>query len=85
MILFCVFTLLFLQVLLLYCLWRGPTYSDRMVVLNAISSKANVMILLIGVLYDRVSMFSDITLALSLLTLIGTLAFTEFLNSEKRV
>lgn len=85
MIVFCIYSLLILQVILLLCLWRGPTYSDRMVVLNAISSKANVMILLIGVLYDRVSMFSDITLSLSLLTLIGTLAFTEFLKSENRV
>lgn len=85
MIVFCIYSLLILQVILLLCLWRGPTYSDRMVVLNAISSKANVMILLVGVLYDRVSMFSDITLSLSLLTLIGTLAFTEFLKSENRV
>lgn len=85
MILFCVFTLLSLQVVLLYCLYRGPTYSDRMVVLNAINSKANVMILLIGVLFDRVSMFTDITLALALLTLVGTLSFSEFLKSENKV
>jgi multicomponent Na+:H+ antiporter subunit F len=43
----------------------GPTVLDRLIGVNAIGSKTVVLLLLIGVLYERVDMFVDIALAAS--------------------
>lgn len=58
---------------------NGPTVYDRVIGANAFGSKTLVFILLIGYLYDRASMFVDITLAYAVLSFIGTLATARYL------
>ena len=49
-----------IMVLSLYRAVFGPTVLDRMVGVNAIGSKTTVLLLLIGIIYQRVEMFVDI-------------------------
>ena len=54
---------MFLGLLMLASLYRavaGPTVLDRLVGVNAIGSKTSTMLILIGLIYQRVDMFVDI-------------------------
>ena len=66
----------------LYRVVKGPTIFDRMLGAGAIGTKTMVLILTIGVVYKRLDMFVDITLAYAVLNFIGTIAIAKFLGSE---
>ena len=71
---------LFVGVLILLSLYRGifgPTVFDRSIGVGFVGSKALSLLLLIGVLYNRIDMFVDIALAYSLLVFISTLVFAK--------
>ena len=71
---------LFVGVLILLSLYRGifgPTVFDRIIGVGFVGSKALSLLLLIGVLYNRIDMFVDIALAYSLLVFISTLVFAK--------
>jgi len=81
--LFAVLVILSLLMLVyLYRVVRGPTVYDRVLGLNGMSTKAIVIIVLLGTLYERVDMFVDISTGYALLNLVGALAIAKFL--EKR-
>ena len=44
----------------------GPTVLDRLIGVNAIGSKTTALLILIGLIYDRVDMFVDIAQATSI-------------------
>jgi multicomponent Na+:H+ antiporter subunit F len=72
--------------LMLLSLYRGafgPTVPDRLIGVNAIGSKTVVLLILIGLLYDRVDMFVDISLAYALLNFIAVLAASKYLQKRK--
>ncbi|MGH8563356.1 MAG: monovalent cation/H+ antiporter complex subunit F [Gammaproteobacteria bacterium] len=66
----------------LYRVIRGPTVFDRLLGLNGISTKAIIMLVVIGTVYDRVDMFVDISTGYALLNLVSALAVTKYLEER---
>lgn len=82
---FFLFVLIALVVLILVYLYRvvqGPTIYDRVLGLNGISTKAIILLVLIGTVYERVDMFVDISTGYALLNLVGALAIAKFLEQR---
>lgn len=75
--------LAFLMVLSLYRAAVGPTVVDRMIGVNAIGSKTAVLLILIGLLYHRVDMFVDISLAYAMLNFVAVLAASRYFQKRK--
>ena len=76
-------------VLLIFpCLVRalgGPTVLDRIVGVNMIGTKTTVLLLLIGLIYEDLSMFVDIALAYAFLNFIATIGACKFFRRSKQV
>ncbi len=80
------YTGIYLGVLMLLPTYRslvGPTVLDRLVGVNAIGSKTIVMLILIGLIYERVDMFVDIALAYAMLNFIAVLAASRYFQKQK--
>lgn len=73
-----------LIVMYLYRVVRGPTVFDRLLGLNGISTKAIILLIVIGTVYERVEMFVDISTGYALLNLVGVLAVTKYLTQRWR-
>lgn len=71
-----------LIIIYLYRVVRGPTVYDRVLGLNGISTKAIIMLVVIGTVYDRVEMFVDISTGYALLNLVGALAIAKYLEQR---
>ena len=69
-------------IIYLYRVIRGPTLYDRVLGLNGISTKAIIILVVIGTVYDRVEMFVDISTGYALLNLVGALAITKYLEQR---
>ena len=67
----------------LYRILRGPTLFDRMLGAGAIGTKTMVLIIVIGLIFNRLDMFIDITLAYAVLNFIGTIAVAKYLTTTK--
>lgn len=77
-----------LLLLMLLCLFRvvfGPTVLDRILGGNVIGTKTTVLLLIIGVLYDNLGMFVDISIAYALLNFLATLGATRYFLRSKAV
>jgi multicomponent Na+:H+ antiporter subunit F len=75
-----------LVLLMALCLVRvigGPTILDRILGGNVIGTKTTVLLLIIGVLYDNVSMFVDIAIAYALLNFVATLGAAKYFLRRK--
>lgn len=74
--------------LLLPFIWRaisGPTLFDRVVALNGTGTLVPMLMLLIGLTYDRVDMFVDVALAMFLLNLFTTLLIGRYVRQKAEV
>ncbi len=80
--LFVLTTLTVLMLVYLYRVVRGPSAFDRVLGLNGISTKAIVLLVVIGTTFDRVDMFVDISTGYALLNLVGALAIAKFLEER---
>jgi multicomponent Na+:H+ antiporter subunit F len=80
--LFVLITLTVLMLVYLYRVVRGPTAFDRVLGLNGISTKAIVLLVVIGTTFERVEMFVDISTGYALLNLVGALAIAKFLEER---
>lgn len=80
--LFVLITLVALMVVYLYRVIRGPSVFDRVLGLNGISTKAIVLLVVIGTVFERVEMFVDISTGYALLNLVGALAIAKFLEDR---
>lgn len=78
--LFVLTTLTVLMLVYLYRVIRGPSVFDRVLGLNGISTKAIVLLVVIGTVFERVDMFVDISTGYALLNLVGALAIAKFLE-----
>jgi len=78
-------TITVLIVVYLYRVLRGPTVFDRVLGLNGISTKAIVLLVVIGTFYERVDMFVDISTGYALLNLVGALAIAKYLEERGEV
>ena len=64
---------------------RGPTGFDRVLGLNGISTKAIILLVVIGTVFDRVEMFVVISTGYALVNLIGSLAIAKYLEEREEV
>lgn len=70
-------------VLVLLCLYRatyGPTVLNRAAGISAVGTKTLTILLLMGVIYNRVDMFIDISMVYALLNFIGTVVLAKYLE-----
>jgi multicomponent Na+:H+ antiporter subunit F len=74
------YVLSILMLVYLYRVVRGPTVYDRVLGLNGMSTKAIVILVLLGTIYERVDMFLDISTGYALLNLVSALAIAKFLE-----
>ncbi len=72
-----------LMFLSLYRAVSGPTVLDRLIGVNAMGSKTTTLLVLIGLLYQRVDMFVDIALAYAMLNFIAVLAASRYFQKRK--
>jgi len=82
---FLIYVLVVLAVLLavyLYRVLKGPTIFDRVLGLNGISTKAIILLIMMGVYFERVDMFVDISTGYALLNLVGALAVAKYLEQK---
>ncbi|VAW38856.1 Na(+) H(+) antiporter subunit F [hydrothermal vent metagenome] len=63
--------------LVLYRAIKGPVICDRVLAVNAIGTKAVLLIALSGYIYDR-PQFLDIALTYALINFIATIAFQKY-------
>lgn len=77
---------LYLSLLMALSLYRavfGPTVLDRLLGANAIGSKTVVLLVLIGLIYNRVDLFVDIALAYAMLNFVAVLAASRYFQKRK--
>jgi len=82
---FLLYILVLLAILLgvyLYRVLQGPTIFDRVLGLNGISTKAIILLIVMGVYFERVDMFVDISTGYALLNLVGALAVAKYLEQK---
>ncbi len=75
-------------VLVLLCLYRatyGPTILNRAAGISAIGTKTLIILLLMGVVYDRIDMFIDISMVYALLNFLGTVVLSKYLERSGEV
>jgi len=75
-------TITLLITVYLYRVMRGPTVFDRVLGLNGISTKAIILLIVIGTVYERVDMFVDISIGYALINLVGSLAIAKYLEER---
>ena len=66
----------------LYRVLWGPSIIDRIVAANIIGTKAIVIILFTGHLFNRVEFFIDIAIVYALINFIGTLGFAKYFEEK---
>ena len=66
----------------LYRAYKGPTNADRMVAINAISTKVIVLIALLAVLTDQPT-FVDIALIYAMIGFIATIALSKYVENGR--
>ena len=74
-----------LCVLLFFVLYRvitGPGVFNRIAAISAIGTKTLIILLIMGIIYNRIEMFVDISIVYALLNFIGTLAAAKYLEIE---
>ena len=82
---FLLYILVLLAILLgayLYRVLQGPTIFDRVLGLNGISTKAIILLIVMGIYFKRVDMFVDISTGYALLNLVGALAVAKYLERK---
>lgn len=70
--------LLALVLVYVYRIAVGPTVFDRILGLSGFGTQTTIVLLLIGVVYERVDMFVDISLGYALLSFVGSLAAARY-------
>ncbi len=79
----CGILLFLLMLLILVRLIIGPTAIDRIVAANILGTQTTVLLIIIGIIFGRVSMFVDFALTYALLNFIGSLAAARYLLRTK--
>ena len=77
--------LIVLMLMLVYRIIVGPTVIDRIVAVNVIGTKSIVLIVLMGIIFDRLAMFVDIAIGYGLLNFIASLAAAKYFKKHQRI
>jgi multicomponent Na+:H+ antiporter subunit F len=75
--------ILLLFVASLYRIAVGPTIFDRAIGAGLLGTNAVLMLVLIGVLYERVEMFVDLALTYGMLNFIGVVALAKYFERNR--
>lgn len=78
---------LFLACIMAFSLYRaavGPTTLDRLMGMNTIGAKTVVLIVVVGLIFERLDMFIDIALCYAMLNFITVLAASRYLHKKGR-
>ena len=70
-------------VLVLLCLYRvtfGPNVLNRTAAISAVGNKTLILLLFMGIIYNRVDMFVDISMVYGLLNFLGTLVLAKYIK-----
>ena len=67
----------------LYRIAAGPTIFDRTIGAGLIGTNAVLVLVLIGVVYNRVDMFVDLALTYALLNFIGVVALAKYFERRR--
>lgn len=67
-----------------YRVYKGPTVFDRLLGAAAVGAKTLTIILLFGLMYDRLDMFIDISLGYAILNFVGVIAMAKYFRSRPR-
>ena len=67
----------------LYRIASGPTVFDRAIGTGLIGTNAVLLLVLIGVIYERVDMFVDLALTYALLNFIGVVALAKYFERSR--
>jgi multicomponent Na+:H+ antiporter subunit F len=76
-------SVLLLMLPFIYRVIGGPTIFDRVVALNGAGNMVPLVLVLIGIDYDRADMFIDLALALFLLNLFTTLLIARYVRDKE--
>ena len=76
-------TLALAMILSLYRVICGPTAVDRLTGLGLIGTKTIALMVVLGVLTQRVDMFVDITLSYALISFIGVLVLAKYFEQKE--
>ena len=68
-----------------YRVYKGPTVADRLLGASAVGTKTIALILLFGVMFDRLDMFIDISMGYAILNFIGAIAMGKYFRSGQEV
>lgn len=74
-----------LMLITLYRVILGPTAVDRIMGVNVIGTKTTLLLIIIGLIYNKVEMFVDIALAYALLNFIATIAAHKYFKHHKNL
>jgi multicomponent Na+:H+ antiporter subunit F len=74
--------LCFIILLSLYRGVFGPTVFDRIIGAGFIGTKTIILLLFMGLIFDRIEMFIDLALAYSILNFIGTLIISKYFTRK---
>jgi multicomponent Na+:H+ antiporter subunit F len=67
-----------------YRVFRGPTVFDRLLGSAAVGAKTITLVLLFGVIYQRLDMFVDIALGYAILNFVGAMAMAKYFKATRR-
>lgn len=68
-----------------YRVFKGPTVFDRLLGAAAVGTKTLTIILLFGLMFDRLDMFIDISLGYAILNFVGVIAMGKYFRSRQGV
>jgi multicomponent Na+:H+ antiporter subunit F len=60
----------------------GPTVIDRLVAINVVGTKAAVILVLMGFIFERADMFVDIAIGYGLLNYIASIAAAKYFQNH---
>ena len=74
--------ILFLVILCMYRVFRGPGVVNRIVAINIVGTKTITIVLFIGLIFQKIDFFTDIALVYALINFIGVLAFSKYFEKK---
>ena len=74
-----------LMLSLFYRIFMGPSMMDRVLSVNVIGTKSTILIVIAGIIFDRLEMFVDIAIAYAFLNFIASLVVSRYLSRVKEI
>jgi multicomponent Na+:H+ antiporter subunit F len=62
---------------------KGPTALDRLICVNIIGTKSIILIIFLGIVFERLDMFVDIAIAYGMLNFITSIAAAKFYQHKR--